>query len=81
MRRRTPIAVLALVLRGIFLCRQSEVDWFMTGMRRIFPEAGRRFMEYLPADERDDLLGAYHRRLTSPNPDVHPARRPGVEPV
>jgi proline iminopeptidase len=71
-----PERCLALVLRGIFLCRQREVDWFMTGMRRIFPEAWRRFAEYLPAEERHDLLAGYYRRLTDPNPDVHmPAAR------
>lgn len=60
-----------LILRGIFLCRGAEVDWFMTGMRRVFPEAWRRFSEYLPQAERDDLLGNYHRRLVDPDPDVH----------
>ena len=60
-----------LILRGIFLCRRAEVDWFMTGMRRVFPEAWRRFSEYLPQAERDDLLGNYHRRLVDPDPDVH----------
>jgi len=71
-----PERCLALVLRGIFLCRQTEVDWFMTGMRRIFPEAWRRFVEYLPEEERGDLLTGYYRRLTNPNPDVHmPAAR------
>ena len=43
----------------------------MTGMRRVFPEAWRRFSEYLPQAERDDLLGNYHRRLVDPDPDVH----------
>ena len=71
-----PDRCLALVLRGIFLCRRAEVDWFMTGMRRIFPEAWRQFSEYLPAAEREDLLASYYRRLTDPDPDVHmPAAR------
>lgn len=60
-----------LILRGIFLCRRAEVDWFMTGMRRVFPEAWRRFAEFLPESERDDLLGSYYRRLVDPDPDVH----------
>ena len=48
----------------------------MSGMRRIFPEAWRRFAEYLPAEERHDLLAGYYRRLTDPSPDVHmPAAR------
>ena len=60
-----------LILRGIFLCRRLEVDWFMTGMRRVFPEAWRRFSEYLPEAERHDLLTNYHRRLIDPDPDIH----------
>ena len=60
-----------LVLRGIFLCRRREVDWFLNGMGRFFPEAWRAFVDYLPPEERADVLGNYHRRLTDPNPDVH----------
>jgi len=67
---------LALVLRGIFLARPFELDWFMHGMRQIFPEAWRAFAGFLPAEERDDLLGNYYRRLTDPDPVVHhPAAR------
>jgi len=45
-------------------------------MGMFFPETHRRFVEYLPADERDDLLAAYYRRLTDPDPEVHmPAAR------
>ncbi|MEL0113796.1 MAG: prolyl aminopeptidase, partial [Rickettsiales bacterium] len=66
----------ALILRGIFLCRKDEIDWFMTGMRRLFPEAWSEFANYLPAEERGDLLHNYHRRLIDPNPEVHlPAAR------
>src|SRR3546814_5223449 len=67
---------IGLVLRGIFLCRREEIAWFMTGMRRIFPEVWRDFAGYLPAEERGDLLGNYHRRLIDPDPAVHmPAAR------
>lgn len=65
-----------LALRGIFLCGQDEVDWFMTGMQRVFPEAWRRFATFLPEQERGDILTNYHRRLIDPDPDVHlPAGR------
>jgi len=65
-----------LVLRGIFLARRAELDWFMHGMRNVFPEAWRAFAEFLPPAEREDLLGSYHRRLTDPDPAVHmPAAR------
>ena len=71
-----PERCLGFVLRGIFLARQSELDWFMHGMRNVFPEAWRAFATFLPEHERADLLGNYHRRLTSPDPAVHlPAAR------
>ena len=67
---------LGLAVRGIFLCRKAEIDWFMHGMRRIFPEAWEAFANFLPEQERDDLLGNYHRRLIDPNPEIHlPAAR------
>jgi proline iminopeptidase len=66
----------ALILRGIFLCRQSEVDWFLYGIRNVFPEAWRAFAAAIPEHERGDLLVAYYRRLTNPDPIVHlPAAR------
>lgn len=66
-----PDHCLGFVLRGIFLGEASEIDWFLHGMGRFFPEAHRAYLGYLPEDERDDPLGAYHRRLTDPDPDVH----------
>ena len=60
-----------LVLRGIFLCRKSEIDWFLYGIRALFPEAQRRLAEFIPENERGDLLAAYHRRLVDPDPAVH----------
>ena len=48
----------------------------MNGMRRIFPEAWEAFADFLPEQERADLLGNYHRRLIDPNPEIHlPAAR------
>ncbi len=65
-----------LILRGIFLCRKSEIDWFLYGLRNLFPEAWRAFTDPIPEAERNDLLTAYHRRLTDPDPAVHmPAAR------
>ena len=66
-----PERCLGLVLRGIFLARPSEIDWFMHGMRNVFPEAWRAFSEFLPPSEREDLLASYHRRLTHRDPAVH----------
>jgi proline iminopeptidase len=71
-----PERVGGLILRGIFLCRQTEVDWFLYGARTIFPEAWRAFVGFLPEAERGDLLTAYYRRLTDPDPRIHmPAAR------
>lgn len=65
-----------LILRGIFLCRDSEIDWFLYGLRNLFPEAWNAFTAPIPESERSDLLSAYHRRLTDPDPAVHmPAAR------
>jgi proline iminopeptidase len=71
-----PDCCLSIILRGIFLMRRHEIDWFLYGMRRIFPEAWRRFSGFLPHPEREDLLGGYYSRLTDPDPAVHlPAAR------
>lgn len=66
-----PERCLGLVLRGIFLARPAELDWFMHGMRNVFPEAWRAFREFLPPVERDDLLANYYRRLAHTDPGVH----------
>lgn len=60
-----------LVLRGIFLGSGAELDWFLYGMRTVFPEAWRRFAEFIPEAERGDLMAAYHARLVDPSADVH----------
>ncbi|MEX0957890.1 MAG: prolyl aminopeptidase [Burkholderiales bacterium] len=71
-----PFACSAFVLRGIFLCRQPEVDWFLHGLRTFFPEAWREFTALIPESERTDLLAAYRRLLNHPDPSVHlPAAR------
>ncbi len=71
-----PRHVRALVLRGIFLSRKSEIEWFLYGMRNVFPEAWRAFSDFLPPSERGDLLANYHRRLVDPDPTTHlPAAR------
>ena len=66
-----PERCIALILRGIFLCRKSEIEWFMYGIRTVFPKNWGLFEGYLPADERHDLLTNYYRRLVDPDPDVH----------
>ena len=54
-----------LVLRGVFLMTQAELDWFYGGgAGQFFPDLWRRFENLIPMDERDDMI-AYHRRLFS----------------
>ncbi len=66
-----PDRCLGFVLRGIFLCRRSEIDWFLYGLRTLFPEAWEAFVAPIPRAERGDLLAAYYRRLVDPDPAVH----------
>jgi proline iminopeptidase len=71
-----PERVLGCVLRGVFLGRDSEVAWFLDGVRSVFPDAHAAFASFLPEHERGDLLGAYYRRLIDPDPAIHmPAAR------
>ncbi|MEX0371272.1 MAG: prolyl aminopeptidase [Tateyamaria sp.] len=61
-----PSRVRNLVLRGVFLMTQSELDWFYGGgAGKFWPEVWARFEGLIPEDERGDLIGAYHRRLFS----------------
>lgn len=60
-----PDKVLALLVRGIFLCRPHEIDWFyQQGASRIFPDYWQDFIAPIPVGQRADLPGAYHRILT-----------------
>ena len=79
-----PQRTMALILRGIFLCRSSEIDWFLAGLRHIFPEAWRKFVGHLDENadaiktdgKPDQILTTYHALLTNPDPVVHmPAAR------
>lgn len=65
-----PQRTLSLVLRGIWLMRDSEIDWWIRGVRNIHPELWRTFSEHIPAAERGDLLEAYWRRFTGDDRDA-----------
>lgn len=61
-----PDRVRHLILRGVFLLTQAELDWFYAGgAGRFWPDLWRRFETIIPEDERDDLIAAYNRRLFS----------------
>ncbi len=66
-----PDRVSELVLRGIFLARQAEIQWlYQAGPGAVFPDAFEEFLKPIPQAEHDDLLGAYHRRLTGEDRQV-----------
>jgi proline iminopeptidase len=66
-----PDRVEALVLRGIFMCRKQEIDWFyQEGTSRIFPDAFLPYRNHIPEGEQHDLVAAYYKRLTSPDKNV-----------
>ena len=63
-----PERVLGLILRGIFLCRNEDVQWFyQQGASRIFPEYWEDFIAPIAPEKRHDLINAYHEILTSDN--------------
>ena len=66
-----PDRVTELVLRGIFLLRKQEIDWFyQRGASVLYPDAWEPYLAHIPEAERGDLLSAYYRRLTSEDPAV-----------
>jgi len=54
----------SLVLRGIWLLRKEEIDWWLYRVRMIQPELWNEFAGFIPEAERGDLLEAYWKRLT-----------------
>lgn len=66
-----PTRVKELILRGIFLLRKKEIDWFyQEGASYIFPDAWAKYLEPIPQNERHDLVSAFYKRLTSPDKAV-----------
>ena len=66
-----PKRVTELVLRGIFMLRRWELEWFyQKGCDALYPDAWESYLAAIPAVERADLMGAYYRRLTSPDEAV-----------
>jgi proline iminopeptidase len=66
-----PEACKGLILRGIFMLRQKELQWFyQEGTSYIFPDAWEDYLKPIPPEERHDLIGAYYRRLTSSDVSV-----------
>jgi proline iminopeptidase len=66
-----PERVTHLVLRGIFLLRRWELEWFYqnpNGAAALYPDLWEHYIEPIPPEERGDMMGAYYRRLTSQDP-------------
>jgi len=69
-----PERVLSMTLRGIFMCRKSELHWFyQDGASHIFPDAFEPYKQHIPLEEQSDLITAYYSRLTSDNVEVRRA--------
>lgn len=68
-----PEQCVGFILRGIFLCTPKEVDWFINGIGKFFPEVHQAFAQGVPENERGDLLQAYATRLFSDDPAVYTA--------
>ncbi|MAR59125.1 MAG: prolyl aminopeptidase [Porticoccaceae bacterium] len=63
-----PKLVMGLVLRGIFLCRDEDIEWFyQSGVKSVFPDYWKDYIQVIPEEERHDLLGAFYKRLTGDN--------------
>jgi len=63
-----PDSVSGLILRGIFLARDKDVQWFyQEGTSRLFPDHWQQFIEPIAEEERSDMVTAYHRQLTGDN--------------
>ena len=68
-----PARVTELVLRGIFLLRRWELEWFYQspgGAAALFPDLWERYIEPIPPAERGEMMRAYYARLTSEDPGV-----------
>lgn len=66
-----PERVIALIVRGIFLCRQQDIQWFyQQGASRIFPDYWQDFVAPVAEAERHDMVAAYYRLLTSEDAEI-----------
>ncbi|MBY0371404.1 prolyl aminopeptidase [bacterium] len=69
--QKHPARVTELILRGIFLLRQSEIDWFyQNGADQLLPDLWEEYVNFIPAAERSNFVAAYHKRLMSSDPKV-----------
>ncbi|HFD31288.1 MAG TPA: prolyl aminopeptidase [Gammaproteobacteria bacterium] len=63
-----PEVVSGMIIRGIYFCTAKEIQWFYQyGTSQFYPDYWQDFIAPIPVNERDDLLQAYHKRLTGNN--------------
>ena len=63
--------VLGLILRGIFLCRPRDIQWFyQEGASYIYPDFWQNYIQVIPPAERDDLLAAFYKRLICDDEEI-----------
>ncbi len=60
----------SLTIRGIWMLRDEEIDWWLYRVRWLQPELWNVFAEFIPREERGDLLEAYWKRLTGDDPEL-----------
>ena len=66
-----PSHVKAMILRGIFLGRQSDIDWlFQDGASGFYPDKWQKFIDEIPVSEQENLVHAYYQRFTSNDPKI-----------
>ena len=65
-----PERCISMILRGIFLCEQEEIDWFLYGIKTVFPEAWEQFVDILPEDKRKNLLEEFYKILTHEDQNI-----------
>jgi len=66
-----PEHVSSMILRGVFMMREQELDWYMNRMGTFFPEVYKEFIDFLPEAGRGCVLESYYQRLINPDPTVH----------
>lgn len=69
--QKYPTACLGLILRGVWLGRTKDIEHFFKTIGKFYPEREDEFYNFIPKEERDDLLLAYYQRLMDPNPRIH----------
>lgn len=71
-----PVSCAGLIVTGIFLARQQDIDWWWHGVRAVFPELWQALNDFIPISEQSELRSSYIQRILSDQPAIHiPALR------